>query len=286
MDGAGPSWQDVGALACRAGNTVPGPDGLRHAGGVGAGRMRRREGVRSSAGLGAAPMATLLAEVARGERLPGRVRKWLQELGADERHPKSMRRKLIVKIESAIALSGFLCALAERVRRWWPGAPGTSPDEEAIRSSIEAARALMEEVSTAILLSWGKGRATSERLHTDERPGCMFGCVGRDALGHDIMCARLRAAVSHAIGCVHPADVDLGAGVVGTEDPAEWVVGARRVVLATFVSHSACAAWRRSVGTFRQRRASADRLASIAREVVSNITLPHRGVRARRRTSG
>lgn len=72
---------------------------------------------------------------------------------------------------------------AERVWRWCPEAPGTSPDEEVIRSSIEAARARLGVASTAILLPGGNGSATSERLHTEGRQGCIFGCGGRHALG-------------------------------------------------------------------------------------------------------
>lgn len=51
------------------------------------------------------------------------------------------------------------------------------------------------------------------------------------------------------------------------QSPAERLAGARRLVAARFVYHWARAIWRRSVGTFRQRRVSPRRFAGIARDV-------------------
>lgn len=135
----------------------------------------------------------------------------------------------------------------------------------------EAARPLIGEASSAILRAWGNGWATSERLHTDACPGCIFGRGGRNPLGHYIICSRLRAAVWQAIGCVHPVAVDFWAGVARARaEPSERVVCVRRLVVAAFVFHWARAVPCRSVGTCRQRRISADRLP--AREVARDVS--------------
>lgn len=58
--------------------------------------------------------------------------------------------------------------------------------------------------------------------------------------GHCIISSRMRAAMSHAIRCVHPVAVDFGAGVARAQSPAERVAGARRLVVATFVYKHTC----------------------------------------------
>lgn len=102
-------------------------------------------------------MATLLAGVARGERLPDTVRAWFHELIAEERRAKNMHRKLVVKVEEAIAPAGFYRALGERVRLWWPRVLGTAPHEETIRSSLQVAHSLLGEAPSAILRTSGSG---------------------------------------------------------------------------------------------------------------------------------
>lgn len=67
---------------------------------------------------------------------------WFCALGASERGGKNMQKQLVPDIEVAPSPEGFLRSIAGRR---WPVAPGTPPDDEAIRSFIDAevARSLL-----------------------------------------------------------------------------------------------------------------------------------------------
>lgn len=82
--------------------------------------------------------------------------------------------------------------------------------------------------------------------------------------------------MAQAIGERLADEFALWVGAAPGQTQNERIAGARRVAIALFAYHWARAVGRRSVGTPRQRRVGADRLADVAREVASCVRLPRR----------